>query len=213
MGKLVLSSALSWFLGARFHSGRTAKKLKAKFQKEQKQLYSQYYNDVYKLSEQNQELQLYVEQLQDALRQTEAKHELEALQRDYDEFKQPDIDGDDRISRAEFNMYVKNYLSHYPGLSEKDYPKFEDFDHDNDGTCDFSFFLEQTSVELFQPAHDCLAYASIFPVFLTYFGICFDCALQGTCRSKNTHNRWPCKPSRPKRKLPTVAQRQTKPKR
>ena len=87
-----------------------------------------------------------MEQLQDALRQTEAKHELEALQRDYDEFKQPDIDGDDRISRAEFNMYVKNYLSHYPGLSEKDYPKFEDFDHDNDGTCDFSLLLEQTSV-------------------------------------------------------------------
>lgn len=134
MGKLVLGSALSWFLGGRFHSGRAAKKLKAKFQKEQKQLYSQYYNDVYKLSEQNQELQLFVEQLQDALKQTEAKHELEALQRDYDEFKQPDIDGDDRISRAEFNMYVKNYLSHYPGLSENDYPKFEDFDHDNDGT-------------------------------------------------------------------------------
>jgi hypothetical protein len=134
MGKVILGSAVSWFLGARFHSGRTAKKLKAKFQKEQKQLYSQYYNDVYKLSEQNQELQLYVEQLQDALRQTEASHEMESLQRDYEEFKQPDIDGDDRISRAEFNMYVKNYLSHYPGLSEKDYPSFEDFDHDNDGT-------------------------------------------------------------------------------
>ena len=133
MGRLVLASSLSWFLGGKFHSSRTAKKLKAKFQKEQKQLYSQYYNDVYKLSEQNQELQLYVEQLKDALQSTEAKHELEALQRDYDEFKQPDIDGDDRISRAEFNMYVKNYLSHYPGLTEKDYPKFEDFDHDNDG--------------------------------------------------------------------------------
>lgn len=125
MGKLVLSSAFSWFLGAKIHSGRTAKRLKTKFQKEQKQLYSQYYNDVYKLSEQNSELQRLVEQLKDALRQTEAKHELEALQRDYDEFKQPDIDGDDRISRAEFNMYVKNYLSNYPGLTEKDYPKFE----------------------------------------------------------------------------------------
>ena len=147
MGKLVLSSALSWFLGAKFHSGRTAKKLKAKFQKEQKQLYSQYYNDVYKLSEQNQELQLYVEQLQDALRQTEAKHELESLQRDYEEFKQPDIDGDDRISRAEFNMYVKNYLSHYPGLSEKDYPKFEDFDHDNDGYVSFQEYAQQMALQ------------------------------------------------------------------
>jgi hypothetical protein len=27
-------------------------------------------------------------------------------------------------------MYVRDYLSNYPGLQEKDYPKFEDFDHD-----------------------------------------------------------------------------------
>jgi hypothetical protein len=125
MGKLIFSSAVSWFIGGKFHSGRTAQKLKTKFQKEQKALYQQYYNDVYKLSEQNSELQALVEQLKDLVRQTEAKHELEALQRDYDEFKQPDIDGDDRISRAEFNMYVKNYLANYPGLTEKDYPKFE----------------------------------------------------------------------------------------
>ena len=147
MGKLVLGSAISWFLGGKFHSGRTAKKLKTKFQKEQKQLYSQYYNDVYKLTEQNQELQMLVEQLKDSLKQTEAKHELEALQRDYDEFKQPDIDGDDRISRAEFNMYVKNYLSNYPGLSEKDYPKFEDFDHDGDGYVSFQEYAQQMALQ------------------------------------------------------------------
>lgn len=117
-------------MGAKYHSGRAVKKVKSKFQKEQKELYSQYYNDVYKLTEQNQELQSAVQQLQQALMQVEEKHELEALQRDYDEFKQPDIDGDDRISRAEFNMYVRDYLANYPGLQEKDYPKFEDFDHD-----------------------------------------------------------------------------------
>lgn len=111
-------------MGAKVHTGRVTQKLKARHQKEQKQLYTQYYNDVYKLSEQNQELTNYIEQLSDTLKQTEAKHELEALQRDYEEFKQPDIDGDERISRAEFNMYVKNYLANYPGLSEKDYPKY-----------------------------------------------------------------------------------------
>lgn len=147
MGKLIMSSAVSWFLGAKFHSGRTARKLKTKFQKEQKQLYSQYYNDVYKLTEQNNELQLLVEQLKDRLKQTEQQHELEALQRDYDEFKQPDIDGDDRISRAEFNMYVKNYLSNYPGLSEKDYPKFEDFDHDGDGYVSFQEYAQQMALQ------------------------------------------------------------------
>lgn len=147
MGKLLVCSALSWLMGAKVHSGRATKSLKTKFQKEQKQLYSQYYNDVYKLSEQNQELNMYIEQLQDTLRKTEAKHELEALQRDYDEFKQPDIDGDERISRAEFNMYVKNYLSNYPGLSEKDYPKFEDFDHDGDGYVSFTEYSQQMALQ------------------------------------------------------------------
>jgi hypothetical protein len=147
MGKVVLGSAVSWFLGAKFHSGRTAKKLKSKFQKEQKELYTQYYNDVYKLSEQNTELQFMVEQLKEALHQTEAKHELEGLQRDYDEFKMPDVDGDDRISRAEFNMYVKNYLASYPGLAEKDYPKFEDFDHDGDGFVSFQEYAQQMALQ------------------------------------------------------------------
>lgn len=147
MGKFLLGSGLSWFVGGKFHSGRTAKKLKTKHLKEQKQLYTQYYNDVYKLSEQNQELQYFVEQLQDTLRNTEAEHEMEAVQRDYDEFKQPDIDGDDRISRAEFHMYVKNYLSNYPGLSEADYPKFEDFDHDGDGFVSFQEYAQQMALQ------------------------------------------------------------------
>lgn len=125
-----------------------------KHQKEQKQLYAQYYNDVYKLSEQNQVLANQAEELKDLVRSTEAKAELEALQRDYDEFKQPDIDGDDRISRAEFNMYVKNYLSNYPGLSEKDYPKFDDFDHDGDGYVSFQEYSQQMSIVAAQAEKD-----------------------------------------------------------
>jgi Ca2+-binding EF-hand superfamily protein len=121
--------------------------LKAKHQKEQKQLYSQYYNDVYKLSEQNQALSVHAEELTDLLKTTEAKAELDALQRDYDEFKQPDIDGDDKISRAEFNMYVKNYLANYPGLTEKDYPRFEDFDHDGDGFVSFQEYSQQMAIQ------------------------------------------------------------------
>lgn len=154
MGKFLLGCSASWFFGGKFHSARTYKKLKAKHQKEQKQLYSQYYNDVYKLSEQNQQLQDYIEQLTDTLQKTEAKHEMEAIQRDYDEFKQPDIDGDDRISRAEFNMYVKNYLSNYPGLAEKDYPKFEDFDHDGDGYVSFQEYAQQMALQAQQAERD-----------------------------------------------------------
>lgn len=79
---------------------------------------------------------------------------MEALQREYDEFKQPDVDGDDRISRTEFNMYVKNYLSNYPGLTEKDYPKFEDFDHDHDGYVSFQEYAQQMAVQAQQAELD-----------------------------------------------------------
>lgn len=147
IGKLVVTGTATWILGAKYHSGKAAKKLKRKHQSEQKKLYSQYYNDVYKLSEQNKELQVRVEELTELVQSTEAKAELEALQRDYDEFKQPDIDGDDRISRAEFNMYVKDYLSNYPGLTEKDYPKFDDFDHDGDGYVSFKEYSQQMALQ------------------------------------------------------------------
>lgn len=154
VGRLIMTGAVSWILGAKVHSGRVAKKMKTKHQKEQKQLYSQYYNDVYKLSEQNQQLVNHSEELKELLRDTEQKAEMEALQRDYEEFKQPDIDGDDRISRAEFSMYVKNYLSNYPGLSEKDYPKFDDFDHDGDGFVSFQEYAQQMALQAQQAELD-----------------------------------------------------------
>lgn len=147
IGKLIATGAATWILGAKYHCGKATKKLKRKHQSEQKKLYSQYYNDVYKLSEQNKELQVRVEELTELVKSTEAKAELEALQRDYDEFKQPDIDGDDRISRAEFNMYVKDYLSSYPGLTEKDYPQFDDFDHDGDGYVSFKEYSQQMALQ------------------------------------------------------------------
>ena len=79
---------------------------------------------------------------------------MDAMQRDYDEFKQPDVDGDDRISRAEFNMYVKNYLANYPGLAEKDYPRFEDFDHDHDGFVSFSEYSQQMALQVQQAEYE-----------------------------------------------------------
>jgi len=145
--KLVASSLAAWVMGAKFHAGRAVKELKRKHKSEQKKLYSQYYNDVYKLGEQNTRLQSQITDLTELVKQTEAKAELEALQRDYDEFKQPDLDSDDRISRAEFNMYVKDYLSNYPGLTEKDYPKFEDFDHDGNGYVSFEEYSTQMAIQ------------------------------------------------------------------
>ena len=56
--------------------------------------------------------------------------EKETIERDYEEFKAPDTNNDDMISRSEFNTYVRKYLSSFPELSEKDFPKFEEFDLD-----------------------------------------------------------------------------------
>lgn len=63
--------------------------------------------------------------------------EKETIERDYEEFKAPDTDNDDMISRSEFNTYVTKYLSSFPELSEKDFPKFEEFDLDHDGKVSF----------------------------------------------------------------------------
>merc|ERR1712071_561592 len=81
-------------------------------------------------------------QLQKSLQSSNEEHEMENLQREYDEFKQPDVDGDDRISRAEFNMYVKNYLA--------DYPRFEDFDHDGNGFISFQEYSQQMALQIQQ---------------------------------------------------------------
>jgi Ca2+-binding EF-hand superfamily protein len=65
------------------------------------------------------------------------KLDKETVERDYEEFKAPDTDNDDMISRVEFNTYVRKYLSSFPELSEKDFPKFEEFDLDGDGKVSF----------------------------------------------------------------------------
>mmetsp|Transcript_23616 Transcript_23616/g.30863 ORF Transcript_23616/g.30863 Transcript_23616/m.30863 type:complete len:248 (+) Transcript_23616:94-837(+) len=59
------------------------------------------------------------------------------LQADYEEFKMPDADGDDRITREEFNAYVRAYMKAYPDIPLEEYPKFEDFDMNKDGVVTF----------------------------------------------------------------------------
>jgi len=154
LGKLIIGSTVSYLLGGKVHSGRASKKMKKKHAKEQKDLYTQYYNDVYKLQEQNIELQYKVATLKETLRQVQEEVELDRLQRDYDEFKQPDVDGDDQISRAEFNMYVNTYLKNYPGLKESEYPRFEDFDHDGDGYVSFKEYEKQMAIQVAKTEKD-----------------------------------------------------------
>mmetsp|Transcript_19345 Transcript_19345/g.33190 ORF Transcript_19345/g.33190 Transcript_19345/m.33190 type:complete len:122 (-) Transcript_19345:228-593(-) len=67
LGKAIGAFGISYFIGAKVHSNRVTKKMKTKHLKDQKALYSQYYNDVYKLEEQKAEQQAVIEQYQAAL--------------------------------------------------------------------------------------------------------------------------------------------------
>ncbi len=149
MGRLFGAGCVGFVL-SKLHSGRAMKKLKSKHKKEVKQLYTQYYNDIYKMQDALTEYAQTAEHYKNYAVEVAENAELDAMQRDYDEFKQPDVDGDDRISRAEFNHYVKTYLANYPGLSEKDYPRFEDFDHDRDGYVSFAEYSQQMAAQVQQ---------------------------------------------------------------
>ena len=54
--KAAISGTIGWVVGGKIHSTRKEKKLNKKHKEEQKALYSQYYNDVYALQQQNAEL-------------------------------------------------------------------------------------------------------------------------------------------------------------
>mmetsp|Transcript_28605 Transcript_28605/g.52213 ORF Transcript_28605/g.52213 Transcript_28605/m.52213 type:complete len:126 (-) Transcript_28605:197-574(-) len=67
LGKAIGAFGISYLVGAKVQSNRVTKKMKSKHLKDQKALYTQYYNDVYKLEEQKAEQQAVIEQLQAAL--------------------------------------------------------------------------------------------------------------------------------------------------
>lgn len=61
--KIAIGTGVGWILGGKFHSSGKEKKLNKKHKEEQKALYTQYYNDVYTLQQQNQELAKALEQM------------------------------------------------------------------------------------------------------------------------------------------------------
>jgi hypothetical protein len=58
-----MGAGVGWVMGAKVHGGRIRKELNAKHKLEHKALYSQYYNDVYALQNQNSELADALEQM------------------------------------------------------------------------------------------------------------------------------------------------------
>lgn len=117
-GQTLAFGAATWLIGGRIHSKRAVSKATKKHQAAQKQLYTQYYKDVLALQTQNAELQEYAKQ---------------ALKGQIDgQFESADIDNDNRVSRAEFNAYKKQYLAKHPEMAGT-FPAFEEFDPDANG--------------------------------------------------------------------------------
>jgi hypothetical protein len=134
LGNILIGSAFFWLAGGAFHSLRTTNILKKQHEKEKNQLMAQHMKDASNLSNHIQKHLLAISQLELILKSTISKYELKLLQSVYEDFQELDIDGDDRVSRAEFNLYMKKCFStFYPGLEEKDYPDFEGFDDDGNG--------------------------------------------------------------------------------
>ena len=61
--KYVAGAAVGWIVGSKFHCGRLQKKLNSKHKQDQKNLYTQYYNDVYNLQAEKAELIQALEQM------------------------------------------------------------------------------------------------------------------------------------------------------
>lgn len=125
----------------------TSRNARTKYDKEKKELvhYVQLQDEIYRQREKQwqQEYQKLYKSFEEL--------EKETVERDYEEFKAPDTDNDDMISRKEFNVYVQKYLSSFPELSEKDFPKFDEFDLDGDGLVSFdewqNFLFQQKQME------------------------------------------------------------------
>lgn len=118
MGKTLVFGAVTWFLGGKIHSKRAVAKANKKHVQDQKAFIQQYYKDVGALQKANAELQQYVNHA--------AEVELDG------QFRDADLNADNRVSRAEFNRYKAEYLKKNPEMAAT-FPRFEDFDPDSDG--------------------------------------------------------------------------------
>ena len=125
--------AVSGIAGAVIGSLVTKNRITKKYTKEKKELlqFIQLQEELYK----QQDAQWRAEYTK--LYNLYAELEKETVERDYEEFKAPDTDNDDKISREEFSTYVTKYLSSFPELSAADFPTFDEFDLDHDGTVSF----------------------------------------------------------------------------
>lgn len=117
--KTMAFCAGSWFLGGKIHSKRAVKKANDKFSKSQREFYLKYVKDVNSLQKQNAELQEYMTEVM--------------KQKLTEEFLAADLNNDRQVTRAEFEMYKKEYIKKHPETKNVQFPAFEEFDPDHNG--------------------------------------------------------------------------------
>ena len=132
-GNTKLPALMAGFFGSVIGGWLQQRKLGKKYKAEKQELlnYIQMQEDIYK--QRDNQWQAEYKKLYAAYE----KLENETLERDYEEFKAPDTNNDEMISRQEYALYVQKYLSSFPELSEDDFPKFNEFDLNGDGLVTF----------------------------------------------------------------------------
>ncbi|KAL3811391.1 hypothetical protein ACHAXA_000470 [Cyclostephanos tholiformis] len=143
--KIASGASLGWFLGAKIHSRRAANKLKKKHSKERAAFVQLYREQVGALQEFNKESSRIIRAMESSIiaRNNGVPAEIDTVP-----FFMADTDGSKKISKAEFDRYVREYLVNYPGLRPEDIPRWESFDHDHSGSITFDEYNQQMMKEI-----------------------------------------------------------------
>ena len=143
--KIASGASLGWFLGAKIHSRRAANTLKKKHSKERAAFVQLYREQVGALQEFNKESSRIIRAMENSIiaRNNGVPAEIDTVP-----FFMADTDGSKKISKAEFDRYVREYLVNYPGLHPEDIPRWESFDHDHSGTITFDEYNQQMMKEI-----------------------------------------------------------------
>ncbi|KAL7547647.1 hypothetical protein ACHAWF_010937 [Thalassiosira exigua] len=143
--KMAAGSVCGWFLGGKIHSKRAADKLKKKHTKERAAFVQLYREQVGALQEFNKESARIIQAMESSFiaRQNGVPSEIDTVP-----FFMADTDGSKKISKGEFDKYVREYLINYPGLKPEDIPRWESFDHDHSGQITFDEYNQQMTKEI-----------------------------------------------------------------
>ena len=143
--KIAATSAAGWFIGGKIHAKRTVTKLKKKHAQERAAFVQLYREQVGALQEFNKESARIIQAMESSIvaRQNGVPAEIDTVP-----FFMADTDGSKKISKHEFDKYVREYLMNYPGLKPEDIPRWENFDHDHSGQITFDEYNQQMLKEI-----------------------------------------------------------------